>query len=165
MAEWKTIRRETGLIEHVCEHGIGHPNVGSMARLDEIYGPGSDGSWGVHGCDGCCSGENFPGNALNTIKFTYGEYASRPEVAASIMRHDAVLWGFVSLIGLESRMSSYAFYDLFDFWCQEPESNRIDIRKKFPFLYFTLMGLEKYSGLGDVDEDYDEEILYGDGWE
>lgn len=23
--EWRRLRRETGLIEHLCEHGVGHP--------------------------------------------------------------------------------------------------------------------------------------------
>lgn len=54
---WKTIVRETGLVEHVCEHGIGHPDPESTKKLDE----GSDGMWGIHGCDGCCSRDDFPG--------------------------------------------------------------------------------------------------------
>jgi hypothetical protein len=31
---WKTIRRETGLIEHICEHGCGHPNAGSVQYME-----------------------------------------------------------------------------------------------------------------------------------
>lgn len=74
MSEWGRLRRETGLIEHICEHGVGHPNAGSMARLDDIYGPGSAGTWGIHGCDGCCQNEDFPGNVLSTLLFAYQVY-------------------------------------------------------------------------------------------
>ena len=73
--EWSVSRRETGLIEHICKHGIGHPNVGSMARLDYLYGPGSAGTWGVHGCDGCCSEPDYPGNIENTLKFSWEIYS------------------------------------------------------------------------------------------
>jgi hypothetical protein len=46
----KTIRRENGLIEHICKHGCGHPATGSVgwAALCGVKGAG------VHGCDGCC---------------------------------------------------------------------------------------------------------------
>lgn len=51
MKPWnKTIRRETGLIEHICEHGVGHPAHGSVHWMKLN---GSDG-FGSHGCDGCC---------------------------------------------------------------------------------------------------------------
>ena len=46
----KTIRRETGLIEHICKHGIGHPDPDSLAWLKNRGS--KDG--GIHGCDGCC---------------------------------------------------------------------------------------------------------------
>ena len=42
-------RRGTGLIEDVCEHGIGHPNREWL----RVYGDRSHLS--VHGCDGCCT--------------------------------------------------------------------------------------------------------------
>ena len=53
-----TVRRYTGLIEHICDHGVGHPAVASADYLaietqesrDDLYGN----SWMVHGCDGCC---------------------------------------------------------------------------------------------------------------
>lgn len=76
--DWQahTVRRETGLVEHVCPHNIGHPNPGSMLWLAEqrIIAQGRDpdgweilpleeveASLGVHGCDGCCSHPSFPG--------------------------------------------------------------------------------------------------------
>jgi hypothetical protein len=46
----KTIRRESGLIEHICEHGVGHPAIGSVHWM-ELNGFAS---MGAHGCDGCC---------------------------------------------------------------------------------------------------------------
>jgi len=43
--------RETGLLEDICSHGIGHPNSNWL----KIYDPDC-GKWlGVHGCDSCCS--------------------------------------------------------------------------------------------------------------
>jgi len=47
----ETIRRENGLVEHICEHGIGHPAHGSV-HWHKIQGiDGMD----IHGCDGCCN--------------------------------------------------------------------------------------------------------------
>lgn len=45
-----TIRRATGLVEHICEHGIGHPAYGSVDWLEKH----GHKDMGVHGCDGCC---------------------------------------------------------------------------------------------------------------
>ena len=39
--EWKRVIRSDGRIEWLCEHGVGHGNH-------------------IHGCDGCCSREDFP---------------------------------------------------------------------------------------------------------
>jgi hypothetical protein len=44
-----------GLIERLCAHGIGHPDPDSIKYLNEYGHDGAKGSWGVHGCDGCCS--------------------------------------------------------------------------------------------------------------
>ena len=45
MADWpQHWQGDRGIIERICEHGIGHPDP------DGIFDPGS----GVHGCDGCC---------------------------------------------------------------------------------------------------------------
>jgi hypothetical protein len=40
-------RGDRGIIERICEHGIGHPDP------DEIMPNG------VHGCDGCCMPEGW----------------------------------------------------------------------------------------------------------
>ncbi len=63
--EWQTIRRETGLVEHVCEHGVGHPNHGSIIWMEENMGQDS---WGVHGCDGCCKHDDFPGTLEYAVR-------------------------------------------------------------------------------------------------
>lgn len=48
MRDWPTHWREDrGLMERICEHGIGHPDPDSRAYLS-VGG-------GIHGCDGCCS--------------------------------------------------------------------------------------------------------------
>lgn len=50
---WKRVVRASGLIEWVCEHGVGHPDQASVKQLGEGYG--------IHGCDGCCGRADFPG--------------------------------------------------------------------------------------------------------
>lgn len=49
----RTIRRETGLVEHKCSHGVGHPAEASADWQDQIRGH-APGTWMSHGCDGCC---------------------------------------------------------------------------------------------------------------
>ena len=44
------IVRETGLVEDVCEHGVGHPNREWL----RVHDPDGSKMLGVHGCDGCC---------------------------------------------------------------------------------------------------------------
>jgi hypothetical protein len=50
MVDWDMFLRETGLIERICPHGVGHPDPDSAAFLNANGG----GGYGVHGCDGCC---------------------------------------------------------------------------------------------------------------
>lgn len=42
------------LIERICEHGVGHPDPDSVDYMERVSPKGSKGTWGVHGCDGCC---------------------------------------------------------------------------------------------------------------
>ena len=42
--------RASGLVEDICIHNIGHPNIQSVAEF-EARGITS---MSVHGCDGCC---------------------------------------------------------------------------------------------------------------
>jgi len=51
--KWAVVQsyRETGLLEDICQHSIGHPN---KEFLDE-GGKFSAKHWRIHGCDGCCS--------------------------------------------------------------------------------------------------------------
>ncbi len=58
--KWYALRRETGLVEGICEHGVGHPLPGSVEWMDAHAHPGAKGTWGVHGCDGCCGREDAP---------------------------------------------------------------------------------------------------------
>lgn len=44
------IVRQNGLVEDICEHGVGHPNPEWL----KAHGREID---GIHGCDGCCSNE------------------------------------------------------------------------------------------------------------
>lgn len=47
------IQRASGLIEDVCNCGVGHPNVAWMKK----HGSDGERGLGVHGCCGCCSGK------------------------------------------------------------------------------------------------------------
>lgn len=47
----ETIRRASGLVEHICKHGVGHPAIGSVLWMEENGAEGYD----IHGCDGCCN--------------------------------------------------------------------------------------------------------------
>ena len=44
---WRTDR---GIMERICSHGIGHPDIDSAAFLSKIGRSDEN----VHGCDGCC---------------------------------------------------------------------------------------------------------------
>lgn len=50
------VTRASGLIEDICEHGVGHPNGAWMEKFD----PGGHRGWGIHGCDGCCKPKEEP---------------------------------------------------------------------------------------------------------
>lgn len=59
-----------GLVEHLCEHGVGHPNPGSALWIAQTHSANETlsretilsrfDSEMVHGCDGCCSDPEFP---------------------------------------------------------------------------------------------------------
>lgn len=68
--EWavEQIVRSSGLIENICEHGIGHP---SPEYLD-IHDPTGELCLGIHSCDGCCT----PG-MREAIKKAYEERDTR----------------------------------------------------------------------------------------
>lgn len=56
MRDWPMLMRTDsfsyGLIERTCVHGIGHPDPDSVVYFASM----GKTSYGVHGCDGCCSG-------------------------------------------------------------------------------------------------------------
>jgi len=44
-------RSDRGIMERICEHGVGHPDPDDTAfRRREGLGDAD----GIHGCDGCC---------------------------------------------------------------------------------------------------------------
>lgn len=53
MRDWPMNLRETGLVERMCPHGVGHPDPDSAWWL-ERHLDHEQGTWGIHGCDGCC---------------------------------------------------------------------------------------------------------------
>jgi hypothetical protein len=45
-------RSDTGVMERICAHGVGHPDPDHMAYVTSIS---KDNKWqAVHSCDGCC---------------------------------------------------------------------------------------------------------------
>lgn len=88
---WQTSRRETGLVEHLCAHGVGHPNHGSLLWLAEQRAgtafTADDLSCDVylaHGCDGCCSREDFPGTLELALRHAHGIIRERNEQIADL---------------------------------------------------------------------------------
>ena len=53
MRSWEmNWRSDTGVMERICEHGVGHPDPDHMAYVLSLD-PGN--AWqGSHGCCGCC---------------------------------------------------------------------------------------------------------------
>lgn len=49
-------RGDRGLMERLCEHGIGHPDPDDLAHKRRTMPDYSERAWGTHGCDGCCTG-------------------------------------------------------------------------------------------------------------
>lgn len=49
---WRTDR---GILERICEHGVGHPDYDSARYLASV-GKNYE---NIHGCDGCCSGNYY----------------------------------------------------------------------------------------------------------
>jgi hypothetical protein len=43
-------RADTGKMERICEHGIGHPDPDDAAYWERL----GQGCRNIHGCDGCC---------------------------------------------------------------------------------------------------------------
>lgn len=43
-------REDRGILERICEHGVGHPDYDSALYLDSI----GESVQNIHGCDFCC---------------------------------------------------------------------------------------------------------------
>ncbi len=112
--QWRVTRRETGLVEHVCEHGVGHPNYYSAVRLyresddyqedlKNAHPDGDQSAFHFHGCDHCCQREDFPGarttnEALAALmegiirEFWLGQVSFAEVIAhASFLVHDGAI--------------------------------------------------------------------------
>ncbi len=47
-------RGDRGLMERICEHGVGHPDPDHLAHTYRLAGASAASVEAVHGCDGCC---------------------------------------------------------------------------------------------------------------
>ena len=55
MWRWPRLWRwDRGLLERVCEHGVGHPDPDHLASVRARFGEAAAEVEGGHGCDGCC---------------------------------------------------------------------------------------------------------------
>jgi hypothetical protein len=54
MVTWPIQIRASGLVERICEHGVGHPDPDSVEYFAGLLLPDEGRWWTVHGCDGCC---------------------------------------------------------------------------------------------------------------
>lgn len=55
MTDWPLLwRDDRGLMERVCTHGVGHPDVDHLTYIQSIYGYDAYYADALHGCDGCC---------------------------------------------------------------------------------------------------------------
>lgn len=52
MVDWPLNLRDSGLLERICEHGVGHPDPDSLAYL--VNADEGNSCLGIHGCDLCC---------------------------------------------------------------------------------------------------------------
>lgn len=92
LPRWITIRRETGLVEHVCEHNVGHPNHGSALWLAEAYEIEGDDVFDgyaarlIHGCDGCCAREDFPGTLFESLRHAHNMIRERNTIISNQKR-------------------------------------------------------------------------------
>lgn len=65
----RILRRETGLMEFICTHGVGHPSKDSARVIAKRYGHEAS-VWEDHGCCGCCGIEDFPDVSFDLETFT-----------------------------------------------------------------------------------------------
>lgn len=47
-------RADRGIMERICEHGVGHPDPDGIAFIMRTRGRKAARVESVHGCDGCC---------------------------------------------------------------------------------------------------------------
>ena len=73
--KWTMNRRQdrNGLIEYICECGVGHPVYASALWIAEsIHGENCEEKHieneMVHGCCGCCARDDFPGDTKTSLK-------------------------------------------------------------------------------------------------
>jgi hypothetical protein len=48
-------RADRGLMERICEHGVGHPDPDHLDFVRHTKGGAAAETESVHGCDGCCA--------------------------------------------------------------------------------------------------------------
>lgn len=59
MKDWpRNWRNDRGLMERICEHGVGHPDPDHLGYIFRTQGSNAMMIESIHGCCGCCHKEN-----------------------------------------------------------------------------------------------------------
>jgi hypothetical protein len=48
-------REDTGIMERICPHGVGHPDPDHLWFITKMFGEKLAHTQSIHGCDGCCA--------------------------------------------------------------------------------------------------------------
>lgn len=172
MTEWQTIRRSTGLIEHV-RNGVGHPNHASAERMNYLTRKtlakktiqfGGTNPFYVHGCNGDCGRADFPGNTYNNIIYAIDQYIER-DLIEYLREYDTHLvdalfrvheWAEIDVIEddyLEQiRSAELDLIKLRNWLKSETKPWHDNLRKHAEFLYWPLKALIEDQNYEVVDK-------------
>lgn len=90
-------RDDTGIMERVCPHGIGHPDPDSLAHVKRSRGKKEAETSSIHGCDGCCRPVKIPQDCP-AFQVTVKNYT---------IRQGAICEGFLD--GTENHLALWAY--------------------------------------------------------
>jgi hypothetical protein len=155
--EWQTIRRETGLIEHTI-NGIGHPNPASACRIawHNINSPlysrepseknyqSEANAWTIHGCNGDCSRDDFPGEMVNNLIYAYNLYKNAEKLSYLFEIDEEISY---SLYELEMAFDQYideVLDNLVFYLGEQSDEWRLNYMTKAEFMFWPLEALRVF---------------------
>jgi len=81
-------REDRGILERICQHGVGHPDYDSAIYLASIGQEVEN----VHGCDGCCYTPKPDVIALTFVKEAIAELKLQKRLIKKAWTHDPTLY-------------------------------------------------------------------------